>query len=314
MKKKFFKKTLSVTLAMSMVMATPVMVGAEEASADLKSGLVAEYLFDGNYIDYESKYAAATELGDGNTLVSNESERKNVVQLSGGVIPVTVNGDFQEKNTIPSGLLMPSDIINKTDYSKGLTMSMWLKSTAANGFSSIADISDQNGPYSWGHIEFAAAPQFRYNGWNLNEMGGDDFFDVGTWPADVTYWLGDSGWEMFTVTVDDSGITLYVDKDVLYTDTDTTHAERILKFLTALAGSGRGSLKLGCFITPGNFNWNWDAYAGYMDDIRIYNKALSAEEVSALYALDPDTSVTKEEDRCTGKYKRKRFRICNHNL
>jgi hypothetical protein len=40
----------------------------------------------------------------------------------------------------------------------------------------------------------------------------------------------------------------------------------------------------------------WD-YRGYVDDIRMYNKALSQEEVTQLMSVSADTSVIKDENK-----------------
>lgn len=280
MKKKFLVAACVATMAMGCAMTAN--------AADLSDGLVSEFLFE-DYTDGIGN-GSATEIGDGNSL-EKDSDRGNVVSMSGGTVTKVKGTDNLYTSTAPSGLQMPSSIISENDFTKGFTLTMWMKSVGANGFSGIADISDQNGAYSWGHMELAAAPQLRFNGWGLNEVAGDDWFETGTWPADVKYWLGDEGWEMFTLSVSESQINIYVNDKVLYTDADVTHCKRILQFLDKLGDTGRTSFRLGTFITPGNWDWNWDAYKGMLDDVRVYNRAITEEEVGAIMNVGADVSV-----------------------
>ncbi len=292
MKKRFLSLLLTVSMVASCVMTT----GADTTTntVDLTDGLVAEYLFDGDFADEHDSSKVATAIGENSTLIYEDASRGNVVSLAGGVVTITpttdANGTWQVK-TSPSGLMMPSSIIADNDYSEGFTISFWVKSNGANGFSGLMDISDKNGIVSWGHTVLAACPQLRYNGWGLSGVAGDDYFETGLWPADSNEWLGDTGWELCTITVSSSKTVLYVNGTANTTDTDVTHCARLLGFLNGVGESGRTEFKLGTFHTPGDWTWNWDAYKGYMDDVRVWNRALTAEEVTALTTYEADTSV-----------------------
>ena len=291
-----FKRVLAGTMALVMVVSglfvSPVDADANDSS--LADGLVAEYLFDGDFADNLDAEQAATPIGTDTTVIATDDVRGNVVNMTGGIVSVTKNGDFYDK-VMPSGLQMPASIIADNDYTDGITISFWVKSKAANGFSSLMDISDQNGDYSWGHIELAAGPQLRYNGWGLSGITGDDWFELGAWPADTTVWLGDGGWELFTLTVSPEATTMYIDGVVSDTTTDTTKCARLLAFIDELGKTGRTSFRLGAFQTPGNWDWNWDTYAGSIDDVRVWDRALSATEVAALKDVEADTTVVEPE-------------------
>ena len=75
-----------------------------------------------------------------------------------------------------------------------------------------------------------------------------------------------SGWHLLTATFDGAKATLYVDNDVVATETITAPANTNYPLYIARYYGGNG------------YNWN-----GAMDEVRLYNRALTSAEVSAIY-------------------------------
>ncbi|MBE5859834.1 MAG: hypothetical protein E7301_06880 [Butyrivibrio sp.] len=89
-------------------------------------------------------------------------------------------------------------------------------------------------------------------------------------------------WKMVTFTADADGMTLYIDGEKKSTQASTAALENIF-------GDDNGILQIG------KANWGSGEYANvYLDDMTIYNKALTGEEVSALY--DEKSPEIVEED------------------
>ncbi len=149
------------------------------------------------------------------------------------------------------------------DFSTGLTLSVWAKPTSIANWGRFFDFA--NGSAS-DNILFARGGTSNqlvmeiYNGATGGAVWSPAVIEVDTW-------------QMFTTTVDPKGnVVLY--KNGVAVGTGMTNIPNVL------------SRNL-CFI--GRSNWpEWDSlYAGWMDDLRLYNYALTAEEVADVY-LEPE--------------------------
>lgn len=147
------------------------------------------------------------------------------------------------------------------DFSKGLSLSVWAKPMSYGSWARFFDFG--NGSAS-DNILLA-----RGNNSNQFVM---EIYSGGTggavWSPGV---LENDVWQMLTATVDPKGyVVLY--KNGVAVATGITNIPSVLT---------RGSN----FI--GRSNWpQWDAlYAGWMDDLRLYDYALTAEEVADVYLL-----------------------------
>jgi hypothetical protein len=78
-----------------------------------------------------------------------------------------------------------------------------------------------------------------------------------------------TGWHLITGTYDGTTATLYVDNSVVATDTFTAPA------------SASFPLYIGHFFNGGGYGWN-----GVIDEVRLYNRALSATEVTTIYGYN----------------------------
>jgi len=89
-----------------------------------------------------------------------------------------------------------------------------------------------------------------------------------------------SGWHLVTGTYDGTTAILYLDGVALASDTFTAPANASLPLYMGLAPNGSGA-------------WN-----GAMDEVRLYNRALTASEVSALFNFTsaPNLNISKTAD------------------
>lgn len=148
------------------------------------------------------------------------------------------------------------------DFSSGLSLSLWARPTSYGAWARFFDFG--NGSAS-DNILFArgnTSSQFVLEIY-LGNGGG------AVWSPAV---LENNVWQMLTATVDPAGnVVLY--KNGVVVGTGATNIPAVLT---------RGSN----FI--GRSNWpQWDApYAGWMDDLRLYDYALTAQEVADIYLLN----------------------------
>ncbi len=76
-------------------------------------------------------------------------------------------------------------------------------------------------------------------------------------------------WRYITFTWDGSNLYLYVDGELIDQKSQTINAQILDK-----------TVEIGRVFNYDNYNWD-----GYIDDVRIYNRALNADEVKQLYNL-----------------------------
>ncbi|MBN1124730.1 MAG: hypothetical protein JXA82_06975 [Sedimentisphaerales bacterium] len=150
------------------------------------------------------------------------------------------------------------------DFSAGLTITLWARPTSTGNWARFIDLA--NGSAS-DNILFARGGTTNdlvleiYNGGTGGAVWGAGLLELNVW-------------QMLTGTVDSDGrVTLY--KNGVQAATGVTNKPNIL-------------YRSSNFI--GRSNWfEFDAlYAGSMDDIRLYNYPLTAQEVADLYILPDD--------------------------
>ncbi len=192
---------------------------------------------------------------------ANDSSTKNMDgTLSGGLSfnNDSVSGqvgnalDFDGSNDyidLPDGL---------NDFTKGCTISLWVYPTSVQNWARFIDFG--NGAAS-DNIWFgrqASTNNLEFECWAGGSSGG--------WVAAADA-ITLNAWQMFTVTVDQSGnVRLFKNGQLVGTGTTSpTSVTRTNNYI-------------------GRSNWSADDYyQGRMDDIRIYNYNLSDAEVTALY-------------------------------
>lgn len=153
--------------------------------------------------------------------------------------------------SIPSGF---------ANFTNGITISVWANPTSANNFARFIDFGTGAGA---NNIIFYRGGTG--TGLNYNVIDG-----AGNSMSNMSYaGLVLNQWKLYTVTVTAGGLaTIYINGSSMATASgfaDPTNVTRTSNFI-------------------GRSNWSSDSYyAGSMDDLRMYNRALSASEVQQLY-------------------------------
>lgn len=151
------------------------------------------------------------------------------------------------------------------------TLSVWLRTTMTTGASDLI---------SFGTQEKGQHNHFAYR-------AGENKFRSGHWYADYDWGvtLNDDYWHHVAVSYTETECTLYVDGVGQGAVTLSTDPETMLNTV------GNGVLRVGA---RNDTDLN-DKYTGFLDEVRIYNRTLTDEEITALFEFRPQapTKVTE---------------------
>jgi hypothetical protein len=218
----------------------------------LSIGLVAYYPFNGNAND-------ASGNGNNGTNISSFYSSDRFFQTNSSLV---VTGQFSEVRAAGSPSL---------DVYSTFTISAWLFVTNDwNDDYKVFIAKSGNGSFQGVQFLFRLDTSKHYVLWI-----GDGSSSFTEFPSSATYALG--GWHHALATFDSSsgGVAIYVDGKL-----DST-------FVTSQE----------CFSAPdfplhvGNDFVTSQSFNGQIDDVRIYNRALSSNEVALLYALESQATV-----------------------
>jgi hypothetical protein len=164
-----------------------------------------------------------------------------------------------------------SGINNKVDCGNSLTdpavftLTAWINPTL--GFGGHQDV-------------IARGPGDKYGGWEL-KIVGSSYIEVGASFSDQWRSLSNTGaitagqWKMVTGVWDGTYLSLYVDGNLVAQSTDLSAYTRQLSTDRVWIGAWEGN---------GNF------FGGIIDEVQIYNRALSTAEIQNLFQRSPDFS------------------------
>lgn len=227
----------------------------------LKDGLIAHYTFDGNHTDWASTTGGNMEDISGNG-------------YWGDIQDTMTSVDNNRIGVIGQGLYLNGT----TDYVRNLDNS-WEPTVEANDTASIAYwmrfVDDGSGfmaPAAFGDYDDAITPYLRNGTGNRYDLcvaaasSGQD-----TCPAALNDRLEEGVWYHVVGTYDQANVRLYLDGVEVFSVAETN---QINLTSTALCMGGH----------QGNF-CGTDQFNGTLDDVRFYDRALSAEEVKRLYGL-----------------------------
>ena len=247
------KKAISLTLALMMILALAAGCGSGKDSGD---GAVLKFDFEGD----EGLTITGGSLGE-------DSERGKVLTLNGGA-----------KHS--SSASIDTDVLSKTDWSDGMTIAFWVKAANSDpGLSPLYsfNIVDHNAE---GYIATTDSLEIAIN--TDGNSGEAEYPRVWADPADVgpeaKPVLTAGKWQHVAVTLSTTGMTVYLDGQ---------------KYSEPTLGPSSANFKLFvdqikyCYgLQLGNWNCGWwddiGSFAGSFDNVRVYNKALSAEEVGSV--------------------------------
>ncbi len=290
------KKLMALILALSLVLS--LAPAWETAAADIDSGLELYYSFDFDRGEPSSVTDGSGNGYNGEALVSAgniggfmEHDYRKAVSVQSGVARFPGN---EEKIEYPWGATItqyvdgaaikaPQELKNKLTGS--YTVSMWFKAdTGYEYHNSLQRLFD----FGSGKRESVF---LRYNGdGSVGSYRLQDRRLVGTSDGenDVSYISGTSpaaegGWAMATAVFDMNTKTasIYVNGEIIAEET---------KDFWPLSSLGASSDSYGLFF--GRTQWwkedfdtkkNNPDFGGWMDEVRVYSRALTAEDVAALY-------------------------------
>ena len=228
---------------------------ASTEPAFVSDGLVAYYPFDGN---------AKDESGNGNDgkvegalLVSDRGELGNRYYFfdGRGCIRIPDNKSLRPKHITLSAFVMTHKL--------GVNSPILGKAERTDG--SVFPKGEQYQLY----LNTSLRPQFEIK----RNSGGRPAIGWQTVYAPLNAVLKEGYWHMLTATWDGQVMVMYL------------NGEKISENPNAIKGE-IDDVSGGELLIGSGWNAKGDTFRGHIDDVRIYNRALSAEEVKALYNLE----------------------------
>mgnify|MGYP000158496501 CR=1 FL=1 len=233
------------------------------------------------YYDFDMQNSYATEITD----ASGNGHTGTLKRAGGGSVEgtykistVNIYGNSVKALTLPGGedgsyLQLPNAILNGND---AVTISMWVNLSTDTGYQRIWDIGNDTTSYLYllsdggnkGHEGYAAA--ITKSGWS-NEVG-----------VEKKTKFDKNRWVLTTVVMDGTQMSLYENGKQIGETTDTKISVNDL-------GATTNNL-----IGYGQFGDN--PTKGQFAEVKIYNKALSADEIAAMYSVDDAGIVAADKD------------------
>ena len=262
------KRILSLLLAGGMILTSLTLPGPTASTAEAAAGdsLVAHYGFDGDFKDSVNGSEGTTVNSNAPTLVTDD-ERGQVMKSGSGT------GRIQTDNPLYGKDLSES----------GFTVSAWIDANAVDQWLGIWSFASGAGN-SDGFYGLSTNGSVFFN----DNPGAATYQDMTQFAGNITK---DGGWEYITVVMDTEQIHMYKDGALVYELTPSTVYELTPSTLGVHAGEGTPYML--DFIEGAQYLWfgtasphYWNSGDFYMDDLKVYSTALSAEDVLAEYLSD----------------------------
>ncbi len=214
-----------------------------EKNAPASSNLVHYWPFNGNTNDAVTS-GAINATNDGATLTTDRFGNANSAYL--------FEGEGDRMNIYPAG---------NFDAVTSFTFNAWVNTTGTGGSANIVRTDNGNGSWGWcvrfhgdGKIEIWEGTNWAYNTISANAYN-------------------DGNWHMVTYVRDVNNLN-----GILYVDGNEVSSYSMTNGAQSLTPSWENNYHYLGVATP-----SLEYFVGKMDEVRLYNKALTAEEVSALY-------------------------------
>ncbi len=223
------------------------------SNPDLKDGLVGHWTFDGKYMINN----VADSSGNGNVgYLRGQTSTTTIIGRLGQAIELEYSNDWIE-------VLDSSSLDGATGPGQERTVAFWIKATGVTSNKVITDKANFNGNNLWTETQDSGA------GYTIE--GG-----VAVTGSLTSGTLDKNRWYHVVWTYDGSNSSLFIDSVLV----DGPQAQ------TAPAANDNS------FIIGGFGNGSFDM-EGSLDDVRIYNRALSANDIARLYELGATTKIAK---------------------
>ena len=247
------KRILSLLLAGGMILTSLTLPGPAASTAEAAAGdsLVAHYGFEGDFKDSVNGSEGTTVNSNAPTLVTDD-ERGQVMKSGSG-----------------SGRIRTDNPLYGKDLSEsGFTVSAWIDANAVDQWLGVWSFASGAGN-SDGFYGLSTNGSVFFN----DNPGAATYQDMTQFGGNITK---DGGWEYITVVMYKDGALVYE----LTPSTQGVHA-------------GEGTPYMLDFIEGAQYMWfgtasphYWNSGDFYMDDLKVYSKALSADEVADEYLSD----------------------------
>ncbi len=213
------------------------------------NGLVGYWPFNGNAND---------ESGNGNNGTVN-----------GASLTTDRNGNSNAAHSFSPNSYIEVLDVEQFDFAlkNEMSMSFWMKATSANNSSDYVriPISKQTG---------AGISQLGWNifiedtGNNLGMVVKNDLTGTQGYYSSSNISYLDDKWHFFSYTFNNGFVTIYIDHEIVNKSTTSS----------VIIGDNSGNLRFG------QIDWaSFYTFSGQLDDIAIYNRALTEQEITALY-------------------------------
>lgn len=254
------------------------------ATSDIDSGLEANYTFENglrNEVNTE-------QVGEAKTL---ESGTKPTVEYSSDRAGNVLNQYFgYEAAATTSYAEFTNPLKGKT--LNGATVSMWVNRQNDDAWDALWSFFDtDNSDGADGRLFFTPNTYLGYNG----TVGGTwQWFDCNKAEKPVNN-IHVNSWHYVTVSVGKANFGIYVDGKLVvnktkYTlfDSNDSYASLASNMLKMIASADKFYLGYGSF---------WGSSPAYMDNVKIYSRALSAADIGTLYKAEKaDTAAAKNAE------------------
>ncbi|MBE5870244.1 MAG: hypothetical protein E7294_03135 [Lachnospiraceae bacterium] len=247
-------------------------VANEKGSESVKNTAIAYYDFDGYTLDGDN-------VKDGEDIVMFLDGDGTKPTLTEDPARGTVLSLTKQKYPGAWAKFASSPFASVEDLDNGLTINFWTKADGAPG--GAANLLDfEVAPADTGRAgTFAINQGMIY--WNTTDQDSVyTDFNIG----DVKF--SDTGWKMVSIVLTKTGLTVYSNGQAI-SHTVAGGTEDYETMMQELVGSsekegfyGRGRVETRLGASGATY---WDCAGAYMDDVSFYGKALSAEQIAALY-------------------------------
>ena len=291
--KHFLKKSkvlLSVLLSLVMVMSSLLAVPIQTFASDELPDPVYKWNFEADTVNSDtksvysigSKKDAATLIGDAE-IVEDAEKGSNVLRLPGNGSLTLPESLFSEVTT--NGLTL--SILVKADTSTGTYTKLFDASNAPLGETnsgasnwSDPDFAIAAGGGVYDHVIYVGAPRQSTN--VATKINWDKHIKGST-----------SEWKHVVVSMSPSEYSVYMDGEKLGYRDAQQNSRPVGEVLTALFAESGESLYINTlkYASIGKSYYTSDSdFIGYVDDITLFNQALTEEQVSKLFGSDIELS------------------------
>lgn len=257
------KRILSLLLAGGMILTSLVLPGGGASKVEAAPGdnLVAYYKFDGDFKDSVDSSIEGTPDNTNAPTTATDDVRGGVMKSGSG-----------------KGRIMTENPLYQTDLSSsGFTVSAWIDANAVDSYNGVWSFSSGDSDLD-GFYGLSTNGSLYFN--NSPRQGTTTYQDMKEFAGNITV---DGGWEHITVVMDTQKIHMYKDGALVYELTPSTLGN----------SSGQGTPFMLDFVETTEYIWfgtasphYWSSGDFYMDDFKVYSKALTAEEVAQEYLSD----------------------------